>query len=66
VRQLADALKLNDADRAALIGAAHRGDTTPPTRDVSPQGVRALEGEPDDEDQAVLLSSRCNARDRLA
>jgi predicted ATPase/DNA-binding CsgD family transcriptional regulator/transcriptional regulator with XRE-family HTH domain len=51
VRQLADALKLNEADRAALIAAGHRGERTPPRSDVSSQGVRALQLEPDDEDR---------------
>src|SRR5579859_7403163 len=48
VRQLADALKLNDADRAALIAACRGGDRTSSTRDASPRAVPPVKGVPDD------------------
>src|SRR5579859_5466198 len=51
VRQLADALKLNDADRAALIAAGHRGDKAAARRDASPQAVLEVEPEPDDKNR---------------
>jgi predicted ATPase/DNA-binding CsgD family transcriptional regulator/transcriptional regulator with XRE-family HTH domain len=53
VRLLADALKLNGTDRAALIAAGHRRDSMAPRSDVSPQAARALKRQPDDEDQRV-------------
>src|SRR5579859_7175966 len=47
VRQLADALKLNDADRAAFIAACHHGDTTPLRRDAAARAVPPVKGVPD-------------------
>src|ERR1041385_8303569 len=48
VRRLADALKLTDADRAALIAAGHGHDRTATTRDGLPQSAPPVEREPDE------------------
>jgi predicted ATPase/DNA-binding CsgD family transcriptional regulator len=47
VRQLADALKLNEADRAALIAACHRHARTATTKNETSQIAPPVEGEPD-------------------
>jgi predicted ATPase/DNA-binding CsgD family transcriptional regulator/DNA-binding XRE family transcriptional regulator len=48
VRQLADALKLNEADRAALIAACHRDARTNTTKNGISQSAPPVEQEPDE------------------